>query len=192
VKRRILSVVLVGQLVLLAACTDGGPPPAAPSTEGSPMATATATRSSAGPTEPTPTSDDPEAPTPTSDDPEAPTPTSAEPTEPSPDPPATPSPSADPEEQVLLDRAREEGELSVIVEVAVEGTAAASSAEKRRLVAEAQDDLIAELDPAHVSVQTRFETTAQLTLTVDEEGLLALFDSSRVTSVWENESIPLE
>ena len=100
--------------------------------------------------------------------------------------------SSDQEKQVLLDRVRAEGELSVIVEVSLDGTAELNTAERRQLITEAQDDLIAELDPAHVSVQTRFENTAQLTLTVDEEGLHELFASPRVTRVWENESIPLD
>lgn len=146
---RIFSAALAGQLLLLAACTDGGPPSPAPFVEGSPTASA-----------------------------------------PGADPPATPS--VDPEEQALLDRARDEGTLSVIVRVGLAGTAALNSAEKQALVAEAQDDLVAELDPAHVSVQTRFKNSAQLTLTVDEEGLSALFASPRVTRVWENESIPLQ
>jgi hypothetical protein len=183
-----LSAALAGQLLLLAACTDGGPPSASPSATGS------STPPSAGPTEPTPPSAEPTPPsaepTPPSDGPAKPTPPSAEPTEPSPS--APPPPPADPEEQALLDQVRADGTLSVIVEVALARTAAPNSAERRRLIAEAQDDLIAELDPAHVSVQTRFESTAQLTLTVDEEGLRALFASSAVTHVWENESIPLE
>jgi hypothetical protein len=162
VTSRIFSAVLAGQMLLLTGCT-GGPSSASPSVEG--------------------------LPTPTSANPTESTPPSADPTEPGPDPSATPS---DPEEQVLLDRVREEGTLSVIIEVALAGTAALNSHEKRRLVAEAQDDLIAELDPAHMSVQTRFRNTAQLTLTVDEEGLRALFASPRVTRVRENESIPLE
>ncbi|MEU4361812.1 hypothetical protein [Promicromonospora sp. NPDC023987] len=110
--------------------------------------------------------------------------------------PASPEPSATasrtPDEQELLDQVRADGTTSVIVEVSLDGAAELNTAERQRLVAEAQDDLIAELDPAHVSVQTRFRNTAQLTLTVDEDGLVALFDSSRVTRVWENESIPLE
>ncbi|WP_454851859.1 hypothetical protein [Promicromonospora soli] len=186
--RRILSAALAGLLVLPAACTDGGSPSASPSATGS------STPTSAGPTEPSPTSAEPTSPsaepTPTSDDPGEPAPPSAEPNEPSPS--ATPPPPTDPEEQALLDQVPADGTLSVIVEVALARTAAPNSAERRRLIAEAQDDLIAGLDPAHVSVQTRFENTAQLTLTVDEEGLRALFASSAVTHVWENESIPLE
>jgi len=170
-----LSAVLVGQLVLLAGCTDGGPPSASPSAEGSPSAESSPTPTSDGPTEGSPTPN------------RTPTPT---PTEPSPDPSVTQA--LDSDQQALLDRARAEGTLSVIVEVDLDGTAAPNSAERRQLVAEAQDDLIAELDPAHVSVQTRFRNTAQLTLTVDEDGLLALFGSPRVTHVWANESIPLD
>jgi hypothetical protein len=177
VTRRIFSAVVAGLLLVAAACTGDEPSPAPDDS-----ASMSAVSPSADPTEPTP----PSEPTQTSAEP---TPTSAEPTEPSPDPSATPS---DREEQALLDHVRDEGELSVIVEVALEGTAAPNSTEERQLIERAQDDLVAELDPAHVSVQTRFERTAQLTLTVDEEGLLALFASPRVTRVWENESIPLE
>lgn len=176
--RRIFSAVVAGLLLVAAACTGDEPSPAPDDS-----ASMSAVSPSADPTEPTPPSPEP---TQTSAEP---TPTSAEPTEPSPDPSATPS---DREEQALLDHVRDEGELSVIVEVALEGTAAPNSTEERRLIERAQDDLVAELDPAHVSVQTRFERTAQLTLTVDEEGLLALFASPRVTRIWENESIPLE
>jgi hypothetical protein len=164
-----LSAVLMGQVVLLAGCTDGGPPPASPSAESSRSVEGSPT--SGGPSERSPT----------------PPPT---PPEVSPDPSVTQA--LDSDQQGLLDRARAEGALSVIVEVGLDGTASPNSSERRQLVAEAQDDLIAELDPAHVSVQTRFRNTAQLTLTVDEDGLLALFGSPRVTHVWANESIPLD
>lgn len=157
------SAVLAGQLTLVG-CTEGGAPSPAPSGEGSP------TSSSAGPTQSGPPSGETE--------------------EPGPEPSG--GPSLDAEEQVLLDRVPADGTLSVIVQVALAETVEPNTAEERRLVAEAQDDLIAELDPAHVSVQTRFENTAQLTLTVDEEGLRALFASPRVTRVWENEAIPLD
>lgn len=116
---------------------------------------------------------------------ESPTPAAVTPTK------STPT-STGPTEQVLLNRVRAEGTLSVIVEVALDGTAAPNSSEKQRLIAEAQDDLIAELDTAHVKVTTRFKYTAQLTLTVDEDGMRELFATPRVTRVWENRSIPLE
>jgi hypothetical protein len=165
VTSRIFSGLLVGLLLLTAACTGDGQSPA-PDDRASPSAVSP----SGDPTEPAPPSD--------------------EPTEPGPDPSATQALGSD--EQDLMDRVRDEGTLSVIVEVDLEGTAAANSAEQRQLITEAQDDLITELDPAHVSVQTRFRNTAQLTLTVDEDGLLALYDSPRVTRVWPNESIPLD
>lgn len=161
---RIFSAVLAGQMLLLTGCTGGGPSLASPSVEG--------------------------LPTPTSANPTESTPPSADRTEPGPDSSVTPS--ADPDEQALLDRVRAEGTLSVIVEVNLDGTARLNTAQRRQLVAEAQDGLIAELDPAHASVTTRFKHNPQLTLTVDEDGLLALFASSRVARVWANESIPLD
>lgn len=97
------------------------------------------------------------------------------------DPPATPAP----DEQELLDQVREDGTLSVIVELAV-ADADAGPAERSRLIEAAQDDLVDELDPEHAQVTTRFQRNPQMTLTVDEDGLRALYASSRVTHVWEN------
>lgn len=165
--RRIFSAALAGLLLLAAACTGDESSPASD-------ASASPTAKPTAPAEPSPSAD---------------TAPSDEPTQSTPDPSATPS---GPEDQALLDRVRDEGTLSVIVEVALNGTAALNSPEERRLINQAQDDLIAELDPAHAEVTTRFRYNPQLALTVDEEGLRALFASSRVVNVSENESIPLD
>lgn len=166
VTRRIFSAVLAGQLLVLAACSGGGAPPGS-SASASARVPAPSGGAETAPRQPTAGS------------------TAAGPV-------PSPTGATSPDEQALLELVRAEGTASVIVEVALDGAAEPGSPEDRRLITEAQDDLIAELDPAHVSVQTRFERYAQLTLTTDEEGLLALLASPRVTMVWENESIPLD
>jgi hypothetical protein len=104
----------------------------------------------------------------------------------------TPAPDLEPEEDALLDQVRADGEISVIVEVVLDGSPGSDTREERRLIAEAQDDLIAELDPAHATVTRRYDTFSQLALRVDDDGLLGLFRSSRVSNIWVNESHPLE
>ena len=98
----------------------------------------------------------------------------------------------DPERQALLDIARAEDTVSVIVEVPLDGDAERGSDRHARLVAEAQDALEAELDPEHARVTTRFDDDARLTLTVDETGLRALFASPHVRNIWENRTVPLD
>jgi hypothetical protein len=99
------------------------------------------------------------------------------------------SPSSD--EQALLDKVRTEGQLSIIVTLKLPQTPA-GDAERKKAIADAQDQLLVQLEPLDVEVQTRFELTPQLTLTVDEAALRYLLESPLVDRVHENESIPLE
>ncbi|WP_129784328.1 hypothetical protein [Promicromonospora panici] len=170
--RRVCSAALAGLLLIAAACTGDAPSPAPDA--------------GASPTAASPSADPTETALPSGEPTETASP-SGEPTESAP-----PSDPTDADEQALLDLARAEGTVSVIVEAALEGEAERGSDEHGRLVAEALDALEAELDPEHTTVTTRFERYPRLTLTVDEEGLRALFVSPRVTHVWENRSIPLE
>lgn len=161
-----IAAIAVAALLALAGCTGGDGPPSGERNTPTAVGSESAEPTEAGPTDPDPTTDPTE-------------------TAPTPDP-------TDPDEQALLDLVRAEGTVSVIAEAALDGDAERGSDEHERLVAEALDALEAELDPEHATVTTRFERYPRLTLTVDEEGLRALFASPRVTQVWENRSIPLE
>lgn len=165
-----IAAIAVAALLALAGCTGGDGPPSGERNMPTAVGSESAEPPEAGPTDPDPTSDPMTDPTETA---------------PAPDP-------TDPDEQALLDLVRAEGTVSVIVEAALDGQAERGSDAHGRLIAEALDALEAELDPAHTTVTTRFERYPRLTLTVDEDGLRALFASSRVTQVWENRSIPLE
>lgn len=162
---RTIPAMAAAALLALAGCTGGDRPSGEPSTQ--------------SPSAPTAVGSEPAESVPASD-PARTTPV-PEPIEPT-----------DPDEQALLDLVRAEGTVSVIVEAALDGEAERGSDEHERLVAEARDALEAELDPEHTTVTTRFGRYARLTLTVDEEGLRALFTSPRVAHVWENEVVPLE
>jgi hypothetical protein len=117
--------------------------------------------------------------------------TSASPSEPS----AGRSPSS--KEQALLGKVRAEGRLSVIVELKLPQTPPGdtdreNTEREKKAIAEAQDQLLAQLEPLDVEVQTRFERFPLLTLTVDEAVMRHLQESPLVVRVHENESHRLQ
>lgn len=96
------------------------------------------------------------------------------------------------EEQALLDKARVESELSVIVTLKLPKPPPGDTERKKGAIAEAQDRLLGQLEPLRVQVETRFELFPMLTLMVDEADMRYLLESPLVDRVNENESHRLE
>jgi hypothetical protein len=100
-------------------------------------------------------------------------------------------PSTSSEEQAMLDKVRAEGELTVLVTLKLPQTPA-GKAEEKKAIADAQDQLLVELEPLGVQVQTRFELYPLLTLKVNEAILRHLQESPLVDRVHENKARKLE
>lgn len=98
----------------------------------------------------------------------------------------SPNRSLSPDEQALLDKVRAEGHTKVLVELRLRQTPAAKDARKAA-IADAQDELQAELEPLGVQIDTRFELYALVSLEANEAALLQLFESSLVERVHENQ-----
>jgi hypothetical protein len=116
-----------------------------------------------------------------------------DPTAPPSSPSASVSPSAtsaDPtltaEERDLLDQVRAKGQITVIVRLKLRQTPADDKA-RQAAIADAQDELQAEVEPLEVEVQTRFKYWPMVTLAVDEAALLHLTESQLVDRVYENQ-----
>ncbi|GAB3948180.1 hypothetical protein GCM10029976_078810 [Kribbella albertanoniae] len=86
----------------------------------------------------------------------------------------------------MLDKARAEGQLTVLVTLRLRQTPA-GRAESKKAIADAQDQLLAQLKPLEVQVQTRFELYPLLTLRVNEATLRHLQESPLVDRLHENE-----
>jgi hypothetical protein len=89
------------------------------------------------------------------------------------------------EEQALLDKVRAEGQLTVLVTLKLPQTPA-GKAERKNAIADAQDQLLVQLEPLGVQVKTRFELYPLLTLRVNETILRHLQESPLVDRVHEN------
>jgi hypothetical protein len=98
---------------------------------------------------------------------------------------ANPPPSSD--EQALLDKVRAKGQLSVLVTLKLPQTPAGKT-ERENAIADAQDQLLNQLEPHGAEVQTRFELYPLLTLKVNEATLRQLQQSPLVDRVHENEA----
>lgn len=103
---------------------------------------------------------------------------------------ATPTPSptstADPadDEQALLDKAKTDGQVKVLVRLKLPpGTAKAA---REQAIADAQDQLQAELQPLGVKVEQRFKHSPLVALSANEATLRQLFESDLVDGVEEN------
>ncbi len=86
----------------------------------------------------------------------------------------------------MLGKVRADGQLTVLVTLKLPQTPA-GSAERKKAIADAQDQLLAELEPHGVQVKTRFELYPLLTLRVNEEILRHLQESPLVDRLHENE-----
>ena len=86
----------------------------------------------------------------------------------------------------MLAKVRAEGRLTVLVTLKLPQTPA-GSAERKKAIADVQDQLLAELEPLGVQLQTRFELYPLLTLRVNEAILRHLQESPLVDRVHENE-----
>jgi hypothetical protein len=119
------------------------------------------------------------------DDPTAP-PSSAETrvtTSASPTTTGNPSPGED--EQALLDKARADGQVKVLVRLKLPRTPARGAA-REQAIADAQDQLQAELEPLGVQIDRRFERIPLVALSANEAALRQLFESNLVDSVDED------
>jgi hypothetical protein len=95
----------------------------------------------------------------------------------------------------LLDAVRRRGSLGVVVTLAVpftpEGRLSREQIERqRRAIAEAQTRLLDELGRFQTRLTTRFDSTPQLVLVVDEAALRHLLASPRVRHIQENAPQP--